>query len=98
MTNVVAFDRQKTIENDLTKRIEELEERYLELEQLHSELNKKEDSVAILEKEYNRKVMQYINEIAKENVTLGFLQYATNISLALTENGVSVFVESEEEE
>jgi len=89
----------KTLEDNLNKRMEELDDLYDTLNDVHTKINNLEYETHIAEQEYNKILAKYAKIVGVENIPVGFLQYSTEARIYLGENGsYEVSFEHEDEE
>lgn len=89
----------KTLEDDLNKRMAELDNLYDTLNDVHATLNGLEYETHSAEQEFNKILAKYAKIVGVENIPVGFLQYSTEARIYLGENGnYEVSFEHEDEE
>lgn len=96
MTVVEFKSRRGLLHQQLQEGTEELEELYQQLDRAYKVMNKLEDHVEERQNAYDRRIVEYANEIKPENVEVGFLQYATNVAVRLHPDGMEIVLNEDE--
>lgn len=73
--------------HELDQRIEELEENYILLDQLHEGLHRMEQELSKLEMEYNEELKAYAKIVGNEQLEIKYLEYCTEATVAFGEDG-----------
>lgn len=98
MTVVEFKSRRGLLKQQLEEGMSEMEELYQQLDRAYQAMNRLEDHVEARQGAYDRRIVEYANEIKPENVEVGFLQYATNVAVRLHPDGMEIVLNEKDED